>query len=286
MTGGPELGALAARAADEIRSRVGDLRPVLGLVLGSGLGGLGERFEEAVEIPYDELPGWPQVGVVGHSGVLVAGRLSGVPAVGLKGRAHLYEGHDPARATLPVRALARLGVGTLFVSNAAGAVNRAFAPGDLMLISDHLNLMGSNPLMGPQVEGDIRFPDMTEAYDRELGEVVRRVAEEQGTPLPEGVYAALLGPSYETPAEIRMLERLGADAVGMSTVPEVIMARAMGMRCFGVSCLTNYAAGISPEPLSHDEVIETTERVAKRFQELVLRAVGGMAHLLKPGPSG
>lgn len=277
---------LARAAADSIRERIGDRRPVLGLVLGSGLGGLGEAFQNAVHVPYEEIRGWPPVGVVGHSGVLVAGELEGVPAVGLRGRAHLYEGHPAWLATMPVRALADLGVRTLFVSNAAGAVNRRFHPGDLMLIADHINLMGRNPLVGPVVEGDERFPDMSDPYDADLRTVVRATALEEGIPLREGVYTALLGPSYETPAEIRMLERLGTDAVGMSTVPEVITARAMGVRCFGVSCLTNYAAGIGTEPLSHSEVVETTERVADRFQLLVRSVVARLAPTLTAGPSG
>ena len=267
--GAAGLATLALEAADAVRGRLGDLQPVVGLVLGSGLGSLGDEFENAVRIPYDEIPHWPPVGVVGHSGTLVAGRLAGVPAVALQGRSHLYEGHPSRRATLPIRVLGALGIRALFVSNAAGAVNRGFKAGDLMLISDHLNLMGQNPLTGPVVEGDERFPDMSDAYDARLRAVVRETALAEGIPLQEGVYAGLLGPSYETPAEISMLERLGADAVGMSTVPEVIVARAMGIRCFGVSCLTNLAAGISPEALSHHEVMETTERVGGQFRSLV-----------------
>lgn len=271
--GSEAVAARVAEAAQEVRSRIGDLQPVVGLVLGSGLGSLGDEFDPAVRVPYEELPHWPPVGVIGHSGTLVAGRLAGVPAVALKGRAHLYEGHSPAAATLPVRVLAALGVRALFVSNAAGAIRADFEPGDLMLITDHLNLMGQNPLMGPVVDGDERFPDMTEAYDARLRELVRQAAADEDIPLREGVYAGLLGPSYETPAEIRMLERLGADAVGMSTVPEVIVARAMGVRCFGVSCLTNFAAGIQAQPLHHDEVMETTVRVGGRFRALVRKVV-------------
>lgn len=260
---------MAVEAADAVRERLGGRRPVLGLILGSGLGSLADEIADAVQVPYAELPHWPPVGVAGHSGLLVAGRLEGVPVVALKGRAHLYEGHSPAEATLPVRALGALGVRALFVSNAAGAVNRRFHPGDLMLIADHVNLMGCNPLTGPVARGDTRFPDMTDAYDAQLRDAVRRAADEADIPLREGVYAGLLGPSYETPAEIRMLERIGADAVGMSTVPEVITARAIEIRCFGVSCLTNYAAGITPEPLSHHEVMDTTERVGATFRRLV-----------------
>lgn len=277
MNASESAAGMAARigeAADAIRVRMGDLQPAVGLVLGSGLGSLGDEFENTVRIPYGELPHWPPVGVAGHSGTLVAGVLQGVPAVALKGRAHLYEGHSAGIATVPVRVLAALGIRALFVSNAAGAINRGFRPGDLMLISDHLNLMGQNPLTGPVVEGDERFPDMSDAYDARLRSVVRETALAEGIPLQEGVYAGLLGPSYETPAEIRMLERMGADAVGMSTVPEVIVARALGVRCFGVSCMTNFAAGISSEPLSHADVMEVTDRVGGQFRALVRAVIG------------
>jgi len=269
-----DLAAPAAEAAEAVRASIGDLQPTVGLVLGSGLGSLGEEFEDAVQIPYGDLPHWPPVGVAGHSGTLVAGVLEGVAAVALKGRAHLYEGHSAGVATLPIRVMAALGIQALFVSNAAGAINPGFQPGDLMLISDHLNLMGRNPLIGPLVAGDERFPDMSDPYDARLRDLTREIALSEGVPLQEGVYAGLLGPSYETPAEIRMLERMGADAVGMSTVPEVIVARAIGLRCFGVSCLTNFAAGISPEPLSHTDVMETTERVGGQFRGLVRAVIG------------
>ncbi len=272
--GAADLAVRVREAAEAIRDRVGDLDPAVGLVLGSGLGSLGDAFEDAVRIPYEELPHWLPVGVEGHSGTLVAGLLEGVPTVALKGRSHLYEGHGAGEATLPVRVLAALGIKALFVSNAAGTVNRGFRPGDLMLISDHLNLTGMNPLVGPVVVGDERFPDMSDAYDADLRRVVRETALDEGIPLKEGVYAGLLGPSYETPAEVRMLERLGADAVGMSTVPEVITACAIGVRCFGVSCLTNYGAGIRADPLSHRDVMETTERVGGRFRALVRSVIG------------
>jgi purine-nucleoside phosphorylase len=275
-----DVEARVAEAASAVRSRIGDREPVVGLVLGSGLGSLGDEFEEAVRIPYEDLPHWPPVGVTGHSGTLVAGFLQGVPAVALKGRAHLYEGHSAGVATLPVRVMAALGIRALFVSNAAGAINPDFQPGDLMSISDHLNLMGQNPLTGPVVAGDHRFPDMTDAYDSTLRILAQETALSAGVPLKEGVYAGLLGPSYETPAEIRMLERMGADAVGMSTVPEVIVAGALGLRCFGVSCMTNYAAGISPEPLSHTDVMEVTERVGGQFRALVRAVIGRIESVL------
>ena len=256
------------------------------MVLGSGLGGLADRFEDGHAIPYDQISGFPGAGVEGHAGVLHLGSLGGVSCAALQGRAHLYEGHPAHRATLPVRALARLGIEALFVSNAAGAVNRAFAPGDLMLIVDHLNFMGRDPLCGEGLDEEIPTPGLEAPYDPELCDAVRAAAAETGVVLREGVYAANLGPSFETPAEIRMAERLGADAVGMSTVPEVITARAFGVRCFGVSCMTNFAAGISPEPLSHLEVIETTERVKDEFQALVLAALARADACLSRPPSG
>lgn len=263
----------SVRAAGEIRRLTEGFEPRIGVILGSGLGGLADCFEGGHAIVYEDIPGFPAVGVEGHAGVLRTGLLNGVPCAALRGRAHLYEGHPAHEATLPVRALAHLGIDALFVSNAAGAVNRTFAPGDLMLIVDHLNFMYRDPLHCEGLDEDLATPDMSRPYDPELCEVVREAAVETGVPLREGVYAANLGPSFETPAEIRMAERLGADAVGMSTVPEVITARAMGVRCFGVSCMTNFAAGISPEPLTHEEVMETTERVKDRFQALVLAAL-------------
>ncbi len=266
------------RAAETLRVHLGGLDPVLGLVLGSGLGDLADRFTGTQVLPYADIPGWPQVGVIGHSGQLVWGRLGGTPAVALKGRAHLYEGHDPRFATLPIRVLAELGIVALFVSNAAGAINRAFSPGDLMLISDHLNFMGRSPLSATSPA--LADRPAASFYDAELSSVVRQVAVEERVPLREGVYAALMGPSYETPAEIRMFERLGVDAVGMSTVPEVLVAHALGVRCFGVSCITNFAAGILPEPLNHIEVLETTTRVADRFQRLVERVGARLGDML------
>jgi purine-nucleoside phosphorylase len=232
------------------------------------------------------LPGFPEPAVVGHAGVLVLGTLAGVPAVAMRGRAHLYEGHPAREATFPIRVLAALGIQGLFLSNAAGAINPEFKPGDLMAIRDHINLMGRNPLVGNVVPGDPRFPDLSAAWDPELRQVLHEASQSTGATLREGVYAAVLGPSFETPAEIRMLERLGADAVGMSTVPELITARARGVRCFGVSCLTNYAAGISSQPLDHQEVIETTERVADQFQDLVMAAVAAADRRITAASSG
>jgi len=251
-----------------LRERIDETPRVL-LVLGSGLGALAEEIEDPTQIPYGEIPGFPRSTVEGHAGALVLGRLEGVPVAVMAGRFHLYEGWAVEDVVHPVRTLLGLGAETLLVTNAAGGIRRAFAPGTLMLISDHVNFTGRNPLTGPVLEGETRFPDMTEAYDGTLRETVREVARERGIPLAEGVYAALHGPSYETPAEVRILERLGADAVGMSTVPEVIIARARGARVVGISCITNAAAGLTPEPLSHDEVVEAGAEASRDFSTLV-----------------
>jgi purine-nucleoside phosphorylase len=273
-------------AAEHLADRLPEPVPRIAVVLGSGLGGLAGRFGDAREIPYGEVPGWPASGVEGHAGTLIAGRLGETPALGLAGRAHLYEGHPPVRVAFPPRVLGRLGVEVMVVSNAAGAVNRNFSPGELMLIVDHLDLTWRSPLAGPGRDDEPRWPDMHGCYDADLRRLARRTARELGTGLREGVYAAMLGPSYETPAEIEMLRRLGADAVGMSTVPEVIAARAAGVRCLGLSCLTNYAAGVGPEPLSHDEVLETTSAVAAEFQGLVVELVGRIAASLDADRGG
>ena len=277
MSALPAYGAAtAARAADVIRARVGDNAPVAGVILGSGLGGLAQRITHPIAVPFADVPGFPAATVVGHAGQLISGFLAGRRIVALAGRFHLYEGHDAALAGFPVRVLNALGVPVLFVSNAAGGIRRSFRAGDLMLIRDHLNLMFRNPLIGASEPGDDRFPDMSAPYDHELCDRVREHAAALGIPLQEGVYCGLLGPTYETPAEVRMLATLGADAVGMSTVPEVLVARALGMRVVGMSCITNLASGISPHPLSHSEVLETTTRVADRFESLVERFVGGL----------
>ena len=271
---GTQYGARAAAdAAGEIRRRIDGDDPVLGIVLGSGLGGLAHRIEDARDVAFDDVPGFPSATVVGHAGRVIAGRLAGRPVVALAGRFHMYEGHSAALAGFPARVLHALGARTLFVSNAAGGIRATFTPGDLMIITDHLNLMFRNPLVGTVEPGDTRFPDMSEPYDRALGAILRREATKLGFPLREGVYCGLLGPTYETPAEVRMLATLGADAVGMSTVPEVIVARAIGMRVAGVSCITNFASGTTPSPLSHDEVLQTTALVAARFESLVERFV-------------
>ena len=265
------------RAAAALEERLGGWRPRVAITMGSGLGALADRFVDPVAVPYEALPGWPRPTVEGHVGRAVAGRLGDV--LGFAGRVHLYEGHPPARVAFYVRVLARLGVARLFLSNAAGAIRDGFRPGELMLIRDHLDLTFRSPLAGPVREGEERFPDMSSPYDPALQDSVRRAARDERIRLHEGVYAAMLGPAYETPAEIRMLDRFGADAVGMSTVPEVIAARALGIRCVAVSCLTNWAAGTTPEPLDHEEVLETAARAADEFERLVTRAVGEMAEM-------
>lgn len=261
--------AAARAAAAAVASRLPPGAPGVALILGSGLGGLVAEIEHPTSIPYREIPGFPSATVAGHAGALVSGVLAGRTVLALAGRIHLYEGHDARCVAFPVRFLHALGARTLFVSNAAGGIRRTFRPGDLMLIADHMNLMFRNPLLGGLERGDERFPDMATPYDSGLRATLREVAVEARIPLQEGVYAGLLGPSYETPAEVRMLERVGADAVGMSTVPEVVVARAMGMRVAGVSCITNLASGLRLQPISHAEVLETTGSAAVKFQSLV-----------------
>jgi len=260
---------LVARAAEVVRAAIDPRRPRVAVVLGSGLGFLGELVEDAVRVPYGDIPGFHRPTVVGHAGELIAGTLEGVPVVAQSGRFHLYEGHDAWTAALPVRVFASLGATTLVVTNAAGGIRRTFRPGALMLIADHINLMFRNPLVGPIEPGDERFPDMSDPYDPALRALARRVAAERGIALEEGVYCGLLGPSYETRAEIEMLKRIGADAVGMSTVPEVVAARARGLRVVGISTITNVAAGLGAATLSHQEVLETAERVKGQLAGLV-----------------
>jgi purine-nucleoside phosphorylase len=259
----------AEKAAAAIRARTGSHAASIGLILGSGLGGLAKSVEDSVRIPFGEIPGFPATTVLGHDGALIVGTLGGRQVAALSGRFHMYEGHPAALAGFPVRVLRALGARELFVSNAAGGISPKLAVGDLMMISDHLNLMGANPLVGPLQTGEARFPDMTDAYDPGLRRSLRKTAEKLGISLREGVYAGLLGPSYETPVEVKMLRTLGADAVGMSTVPEVIVARALGMRVAGVSCITNAAAGVTGAALTHAEVLETTARVSASFESLV-----------------
>lgn len=259
----------AIKAAKAIRKRADSRNPGIAIILGSGLGGLAKSIGGAVRIPFGDIPNFPEATVAGHEGAVIIGSLGGRDIVALSGRFHMYEGHPAALAAFPVRVFHALGARDLFVSNAAGGISSRLAVGDLMIISDHLNLMGTNPLVGEAQEGETRFPDMTDAYDPGFRRLLRTSAEKLGIKLREGVYAGLLGPSYETPSEIKMLKLLGADAVGMSTVPEVIMARALGMRVAGVSCITNAAAGVTGAALSHAEVLETTNRVSAAFESLV-----------------
>lgn len=257
-------------AADEdVRART-DMVPAVALVLGSGLGGFADTLEDKTVVPYGDIRSMPVSKIVGHAGNLVLGRVGGVNAVAMQGRVHLYEGHPAADIVFGVRLMYALGARTLLITNAAGGCGDGFEAGDLMCITDHLNLTGTNALLGPNEEAlGPRFPDMTQAYDPELGAIAAEVAKAHGFELKRGVYAGLLGPTYETPAEVRMMRTVGADAVGMSTVLEVIAARHMGMRVLGVSCITNLAAGISPDPLTHDEVTETATRVKGRFEGLL-----------------
>ncbi|HEY6220723.1 MAG TPA: purine-nucleoside phosphorylase [Gemmatimonadaceae bacterium] len=259
----------ARRSADAIRERLGDIAPGPAIILGSGLGGLTGRIARRRSVDYKDIPGFPTPTVVGHAGHVIAGELGGANVLALSGRFHMYEGHDAALAGFPARVLHELGARTLIVTNAAGGIRRTFAPGDIMLIRDHINLMFRNPLVGRVEEGEERFPDMSSPYSESLAEVARQVAKALGLPLREGVYAGLLGPTYETPAEVRMLEVLGADAVGMSTVPEVIVARARGMRVLGFSCVTNLACGIATTPITHEDVLEATKAVSEKMANLV-----------------
>jgi len=259
----------AAIAAQTIVDAIGPRKPAIAIVLGSGLGRLAESVQDAVRIPYDRLAGFHVPSVVGHKGELVVGTLGGTEVILQSGRFHMYEGHSAQEAALPVRVFAALGVTTVIVTNAAGGIRRTFKPGTLMLISDHLNLTGRNPLEGPVFPGDTRFPDMSVAYDAALRARTKQVAAGLGVTMEEGVYAGLLGPTYETPAEVRMLERLGADAVGMSTVVEVIAARARGMRCLGISLVTNPAVGTFAGTLDHSEVMEVAGKAGETLAKIV-----------------
>jgi purine-nucleoside phosphorylase len=273
-TGGPSDGEFerAGEAADFIFSQT-SLRPRIALVLGSGLGGLADEFDGATKIPYAEIPHFPRSTAIGHAGNLIIGNVGAIPVAGMQGRVHLYEGYSVKDVTFPIRVFARTGVKAVILTNAAGGIKREFVQGRLIVISDHINLQGVNPLSGPNDERfGLRFPDLTVAYDRRFRAMAVGEGNRLGIGMYEGVYAALAGPSYETPAEIRYLRAIGADLVGMSTVPEVIAARHSGIRVLGISCVTNAAAGILDQPLNHIEVLETAERVKGQFIAL-LRAV-------------
>jgi purine-nucleoside phosphorylase len=264
--------ALADSAAKLILSRTA-LRPKIGLVLGSGLGAFADSLTDAVRVPYADIPSFPQSTAIGHAGRLVIGNAGEVPVAAMQGRVHLYEGYSSQQVTFPIRVFARMGIGAVILTNAAGGINVSYSQGALVLIRDHINLQGSNPLVGANDDRfGVRFPDMTQAYSRAYRALACEEAAKLGIVLQEGVYAALAGPSYETPAEIEYLRRIGADLVGMSTVAEVIAARHMGLNVLAISCVTNMAAGILDQPLSHAEVMETGERVKSTFEAL-LRAV-------------
>jgi purine-nucleoside phosphorylase len=264
----------AHQAAATIRPLIGDVTPSIAIILGSGLGGLVADVRDHVTIPYGEIPGLPGVSVAGHAGQLVVGEIEGTKVAVFAGRFHAYEGPPLQLTAFPVRLAHALGAHMLFVSNAAGGVNASFTAGDLMVIEDHLNLTFASPLTGAAEPGETRFPDMSNAYDPVLRAELHAAGSRLGMELRQGVYAMLPGPAYETPAEVRMLRTLGADAVGMSTVPEVTVARMLGLRVAGVSCITNPAAGIEEAPLHHADVLETTTRVATQFQALVRAFVG------------
>jgi purine-nucleoside phosphorylase len=264
---------VTTEASDYISSKIA-LEPTVAVVLGSGLGAFAETLDEAASVSYHEIPGWPQSTAVGHAGKLVIGKIDGVVVAAMAGRAHLYEGYTAQEAVYGLRTLYLMGVGSVVLTNAAGAVNPAFGPGQLVLISDHINLLGQNPLTGPNDESlGTRFPDMSEAYSKHFRQVARDAGRQMDLYLHEGVYAAVPGPNYETPAEIRYLRTIGADLVGMSTVPETIAANHMGMKVLGISCVTNFAAGVTDQKLDHKEVLEVGERVKGTLIELLRRVV-------------
>jgi purine-nucleoside phosphorylase len=263
----------AEHAARTIRART-TLKPRIALVLGSGLGGFADEFEDAVVIPYREIPGFVSSTAQGHAGSLVVGKVDDIPVAAMQGRVHSYEGYSLEEVTFPIRTFKLLGIDTVILTNAAGGVDVQLKQGALMVISDHLNLMGMNPLRGPNDERfGPRFPDMSEVYSRELQELVTDEARALGVTVRRGIYAALAGPSYETPAEIHMMRAFGADAVGMSTVPEAIVARHMSMNVVGISCITNMAAGISEQTINHQEVMETGQMVRESFTQLLRRII-------------
>ena len=269
----PEGDFSRAEAAAEFLLSQTPLRPQIGLILGSGLGSFAEELSEGIRIPYTVIPFFPRSTAIGHAGQMVVGYVGDVPVAAMQGRVHLYEGYSAQQVAFPVRVFGRMGIRVVVVTNAAGGINLDYKQGALVLISDHINLQGENPLVGPNDDRfGVRFPDMTQAYSQPLREIARRAGQRMGKNLAEGVYAALPGPSYETPAEIRYLRTIGADLVGMSTVPEVIAARHMEIKVLAISCVTNMAAGILDKPLSYVEVFETTERVRGDFVAL-LRAV-------------
>ena len=264
-----DLFTLAESAAQLLLTKT-PLRPRIALVLGSGLGGFADSLTDATRIPYAEIPAFPRSTAIGHAGQMVIGKAGGVPVAAMQGRVHLYEGYSAQQVTFPIRVFGRMGIRAVILTNAAGGINLSYSQGALVLIRDHINLQGTNPLVGPNDDRfGVRFPDMTEAYAKSYREFARTAFAKHGLTLHEGVYAGLLGPSYETPAEIEYLRRIGADLVGMSTVAEVIAARHLGIKVLAISCVTNMAAGILDQPLSHAEVMETGERVRTTFEGLL-----------------
>ncbi|MGB6745372.1 MAG: purine-nucleoside phosphorylase [Terracidiphilus sp.] len=280
-----------AEAAASLKARLGSLAPRVGIVLGSGLGAAAEAVTDAVIVPYGEIPHFPQSTVAGHSGRIVAGLLGGAPVAIMQGRVHSYEGYSPAQVTFPLRVLGMLGIRAVVLTNAAGGIKDGYRVGQLVALGDHINMMGWNPLIGPNEPrfavrpgAGQRFFDMTEAYSKALRGLAKDAAAEEGFPLEEGVYLATPGPSFETPAEIRAFRALGATLVGMSTVPETIVARHMGIEVLGISCVTNLAAGLSSAPLSHEEVFETGRQVEARLASLLARLAPRIAALVESAP--
>jgi len=273
------MSSMESRLAESVKYIKGkiSIQPDIGLILGSGLGSLAQQIQGPISLPYETIPNFPVSTVEGHAGRLVVGSLEGKKVIAMQGRFHYYEGYHIQDVTFPIRVMKLLGVNKLAVTNAAGAVNKNYTPGDLMLLTDHLNMQGINALSGPNLkEFGPRFPDMSNPYHPELLEIARKAATELNITIQEGVYACMSGPSYETPAEIRMLRTLGADAVGMSTVPEVVVAVHSGMKAVGISCITNMAAGVLDQPLNHEEVIETSDRVRELFIQLMKKIVARM----------
>lgn len=272
---------LADNAAQFVLSQT-PLRPRIGLVLGSGLGAFADSLCESTGVPYLDIPSFPQSTAIGHAGRMVIGKAGDVPVAAMQGRVHQYEGYSAQEVTFPIRVFSRMGITSVILTNAAGGINPGYSQGALVLLSDHINLQGTNPLVGPNDDRfGVRFPDMTQAYSRAYRELAREEAEKLNIILQEGVYAGLLGPSYETPAEIEYLRRIGADLVGMSTVAEVIAARHMGLNVLAISCVTNMAAGILDQPLSHAEVMETGERVRTTFEALLRGVLPRIARLVQ-----
>lgn len=277
------------RAAGKyIQGRLGKLTPLVGVVLGSGMGGFASRVTEAVRIPYQEIPHFPQSTVEGHVGQIVAGRIGAAPALIMQGRVHYYEGYSPAQVTFPIRVLGSLGIDAVILTNAAGGIDESYDLGQLVALSDHINMMGWNPLVGPNEprfatrrNSGLRFTDMTEAYSKRLRDLAKQAARDENITMEEGVYVAVNGPSFETPAEIRAFKTMGATLVGMSTVPETIVARHMGIEVLGISCVTNKAAGLNAKPLSHSEVFETGRLVERRLSGVLEKLVVWISTMLE-----